>query len=151
LLGADLVELVQSGVAIVVATRDDELRPEIARAWGPEVSADGSTMRLCVTARPGSKTLSNLEGNGAIAATFSLPSSYRTVQIKGAVLELSAVTAAELERVREHVGSFADEAEQVGIARGMAHRLARAELVAVRFAVGELYDQTPGPKAGSRL
>src|SRR5262245_35768729 len=33
-----VVEFIQGGVAVGVATRDDDLRPEFARAWGPEVS-----------------------------------------------------------------------------------------------------------------
>jgi hypothetical protein len=40
-LGADLVELICSGVAVLVATRSDDLRPEVVRGWGPAVSAAG--------------------------------------------------------------------------------------------------------------
>jgi hypothetical protein len=150
-VGADLVSFVQRGVAIVVATRDHDLRPEITRGWGPHVSADGASVTLCVTAPQDSKTLSNLKGNGAIAATFSLPTTYRTVQIKGSVEDLCTPTPEQLARVEAHVAAFVDEVEQVGIPRNMARRLVHPELVAVSFAVRELFDQTPGPKAGSRL
>jgi hypothetical protein len=50
-----VVEFIQGGVAVGVATRDDDLRPEFARGWGPEVSADGRSLRLCVTAPEGSR------------------------------------------------------------------------------------------------
>jgi hypothetical protein len=134
-----------------VATRDDELAPQVTRGWGPRVSGDGAAVTLCVAAPPGSATLANLESNGAIAATFSLPTSYRTVQLKGTVAELCAPAPEHLARVEEHVEAFADEVEQVGIPRAMARLLIDAELVAVSFSVRELYDQTPGPNAGGRL
>jgi hypothetical protein len=139
------------GLAIVVATRDDDLRPEITRGWGPQVAGDGTALTLCVAAAPGSATLANLGANGAIAATFSLPTSYRTVQLKGAVLELCAPAAGHLARVEAHVAGFAAEVEQVGIPREAVRRLVDPELVAVSFSVRELYDQTPGPNAGGRL
>jgi len=147
----DLAVFVRRGVAIVVATRDDERRPELSRGWGPSVSDDGAETTLCVAAAPGSATLANLEANGAIAATFSDPPSYRTVQMKGEVVELCAPGAELLARVEEHFAAFADELERFGIARDAARMFLDADLVAVSFAVRELYDQTPGPSAGGPL
>jgi hypothetical protein len=148
---ADLAAFVRRGVAIVVATRDEERRPAVARAWGPTVSDDGTTAMLCVAAAPGSPTLANLEANGAVAVTFSLPTTYRGVQMKGDVVDLGAPGAEHLARVEEHVAAFGVEVEPLGIPRDAVRRFLDAELVAVSFAVRELYDQTPGPTAGGRL
>jgi Pyridoxamine 5'-phosphate oxidase len=150
-LDADLAAFVSSGVAVVVATRDAALRPAITRAWGPEVAADGRSVTLCLNAAPGSRALSNLEDNGAMAATFSLPSSYRTVQMKGQAINLGVPSARQLERVEEHVAAFAEEAEQVGLPRDFAGRLIAPDFVAVSLRPAELYDQTPGANAGARL
>jgi hypothetical protein len=150
-VGPDLAAFVRSGVATVVATRDDDLGPEIARAWGSEVAADGASVTLCVPAPAGSKTLANLEGNGAITATFVLPTTYRAMQIKGAVLDVHEPTREQLTRVEEHIAAFTDQAEQIGVTRKQVQALVEPEYVAVTFAVRELYDQTPGPSAGSRL
>lgn len=150
-VGPDLAAFVRSGVATVVATRDDELRPEIARAWGPEVSADGGSVTLCLPAPSGSKTLANLDGNGAITATFVLPTTYRAVQLKGTVLDVREPTPEQLTRVEEHIAAFIDQAERLGITPNQVQALVEPEYVAVAFAVRELYDQTPGPSAGSRL
>jgi hypothetical protein len=139
------------GVAVVVATRDQQLRPAITRGWGRDAPGEGAALTLCVSAAPGSQTLSNLEDNGAVAVTFSLPTSYRTVQVKGAVVDLCAPTADHLARVEEHVAAFVDEVERVGVPRALARRFVGPDLVAVCVAVRELYDQTPGPNAGRRL
>jgi Pyridoxamine 5'-phosphate oxidase len=148
---ADLVAFVRSGVAIVVATRDEEMRPEIARAWGADVATNGNSVTLCVTALPGSKTRSNLERNGAIAVTFTLPTTYRSVQMKGSVLDVRDPSPTEHARVERHIALFADQTEQVGLPRSGAQQLAERNLLAVTFAVRELYDQTPGPNAGERM
>ena len=79
-----LVEFIQGGVAVGVATRDDDMRPEFARGWGPEVSADGRSLRLCVAAPEGSRMRANLGRNGAVAVGFSPPTIARAVQVKGA-------------------------------------------------------------------
>ena len=148
---ADLAAFLRGGVAIVVATRDDDMRPAITRAWGAHLAADGASLTVCVTALPGSKTRSNLERNGAIAVNFTLPTSYRSAQLKGSVLEVHDPSPAELARVERHIALFVEETTQVGLSASGARQLAERNLLAVTFAVRELYDQTPGPNAGKRL
>jgi hypothetical protein len=148
---ADLAAFVSRGVAIVVATRDEERRPALSRGWAPSISQDGAETTLCVAAAPGSATLANLEANGAIAVTLSDPPTYRTVQMKGEVVELCSPGAELLARVEEHFAAFAGELEQFGIPRDASRRFLDADLVAVSFAVRERYDQTPGPSAGGPL
>src|SRR5262245_40998315 len=60
-LDPEVVEFIHGGVAVGVATRDDDLRPEFARGWGPQVSADGRSLTLCVAAPEGSQMRTNLE------------------------------------------------------------------------------------------
>jgi hypothetical protein len=136
---------------VVVATRDDYLRPSIARAWGLAASSDGAEVALCVAAPAGSSTRANLESNGAIAVTCSQPSTYRTVQLKGHVIAVSETSDDHLAAVDEHVEAFSREAEAVGLPPGSGRRFTDAGLVAVSFTVSEVYDQTPGPNAGARL
>jgi hypothetical protein len=148
---AELANLHDRGVAIVVATRDDEMRPEIVRAWGIEVADDGMTARLCVSASRDSRTMSNLAGNGAIAVTMVLPSTYLMIQMKGHVTEIGEPTAAQLERVDAHVAAFVAEVEPVGLPAELARRYVHYDFIAITVAVRERYDQTPGPHAGARV
>ena len=135
-----------------VATRDDDLRPEFARGWGPAVSADGRSLRLCVTAPEGSRMRANLEGNGAVAVGFSPPTIARAVQVKGVVARVGEPSSPDLERVERHVGSFVAEAERVGAPAELSRRMfVRPGLVAIELSIDEVFDQTPGPTAGRRL
>ena len=146
-----VVEFIHGGVAVGVATRDDDLRPEFARAWGPEVSADGRSLRLCVAAE-GSRVRANLERNGAVAVGFSPPTIARAVQVKGVATRVGEPAAADLKRVERHVRLFVEEAERIGAPPELSQRMfVGTGLVVVRLSIDEVFDQTPGPTAGRRL
>jgi hypothetical protein len=151
-LDPTVVEFIHGGVAVGVATRDDDLRPEFARGWGPEVSADGRSVRLCVSAPEGSLMRANLEQNGAVAVGFSPPTIARAVQVKGVANVVGEPEAADLERVQRHVRSFVAEAARIGAPEELSQRMfVGAGLIAIEFSVDEVFDQTPGPTAGRRL
>lgn len=147
----DLAAFLRDGPAVVVATSDAELHPEIARAWGPRLVDDGATLALCVAAAPGSRTRANLERGGVIAVTVSVPTTYRTVQLKGAITAMGEPTPDDLARVEEHLAAFGAQVVQVGIAASHVARFREPVLLAVRMAIAERYEQTPGPRAGAAL
>jgi pyridoxamine 5'-phosphate oxidase-like protein len=147
-----VVEFIHGGVAVGVATRDDDLRPAFARGWGPEVSADGRSLTLCVTAPEGSRVRANLERNGAVAVGFSPPTIARAVQVKGVAAGTREPDADDLERVERHVRSFVAEAGRIGAPAELSQRMfVGTGLVAIQFPIDEVFDQTPGPTAGRRL
>ncbi|HTU86023.1 MAG TPA: pyridoxamine 5'-phosphate oxidase family protein [Solirubrobacteraceae bacterium] len=144
--------LIGQGVTVVAATRDAAMRPHIARAWGPEVLGERGPLRLCIEASERSATAQNLVERPEIAATFTRPSTYQSVQLKGLTLEVRPPTDDELGLVDEHQAAFAAEVEKVGIQLRLVPRLLdRSSLVSVSIAVDELYDQTPGRAAGTPL
>jgi hypothetical protein len=151
ILGPDLVELITGGVAVLVSTRARELQPEIVRAWGLEVSADGSSLTVCVPAAPGSRTAANLESNGEVAALFVSSKDYRAIQVKGQAESLTAPTPEQLQLVEQHVLAFAGRVRDLGVTESNVRRVVRPDPVAVRIAVRTVYDQTPGRDAGSLL
>jgi len=122
-LDPDLVSFVHSGVAATVGTRDADRRPAVTRGWGPEVLADGRTLELCVIAPPGSPTRANLEGSGAIAVGFGLPTVARALQVKGVAVSVREPEPPELERAERHLVAFSAEAEQLGIPGRLARRI----------------------------
>jgi hypothetical protein len=151
-LDPGVIEFIHGGVAVGVATRDGDLRPEFARGWGPEVSSDGRSLRLCVSAPAGSRMRANLEANGAVAVGFSPPTIARAVQVKGVASRVSEPDLDDLERVERHVSAFVAEAERVGAPAELSRRMfVGAGLVTVGFLIDEVFDQTPGPTAGRRL
>lgn len=144
-------QLILAGSATVVATRDDELRPSVARGWGVGVSEGGERLTLCVGAPPGSAMRANLESTGEIAITCSRPTTYRTVQVKGRVESTGSPSADQLAAVEAQVAAFSAEAVQLGLPPNAGSLLLDEELLAVTVVPREVYDQTPGPSAGEKL
>ena len=152
MLDPAVIEFIHGGVAVGVATRDDDLRPEFARGWGPEVSADGRSVTLCVSAPEGSRMRANLEQNGAVAVGFSPPTIARAVQVKGVATVVREPKATDLERVERHFRAFVAEAARIGAPTELSQRMfVSTGLVAFQLSIDEVFDQTPGPTAGHRL
>jgi hypothetical protein len=151
---ADLVDveaLVRQGVAVMVATRDGELRPEMGRGWGPSLSFDGGRLTVCVEGSPDSAMARNLESGSPLAATLSRLSSHTTVQLKGAVVEVTTPTHDRLQAVAEHVDRFVAETGVVGVPESIARGMVGPDLIAVTVEVTERFDDTPGSGAGRPL
>ena len=150
-LPADLAEFLQSGVSILVGTRDSELRPATARAMGASVDCERRALTVYLPEATAERTIANPRDNGRIAMTFSRALDHRSIQIKGTCTLIRAAVEAERavqERYRE---LFIDTLAFIGLPRSELERAAYWPSFAVEVAVGELYEQTPGPQAGSPL
>ena len=151
----ELKAFLESGPSVIVGTRDLGLAPEITRAWGPRVSEDRRSVSVCVPLATSAKTLDNLADNGRIALACALPTTVKSVQLKGTCIEISEPDAADLAAVEEHREVFAARNERIGVPRHMVETLWRRELetspvlVKIRFVPEQAFDQTPGPDAGS--
>jgi len=149
--GIDIGDLVREGVAVVVATRDAELRPELSRAWGPALSEDGERLTVSVEAPRGSATARNLVAGSPVVATLARLASRTTVQLKGAVVAVAPPDADRVAAVAAHADGFVAETAVVGVPEAIARGLIGPELLSVTIAVAERSDETPGPGAGRPL
>jgi hypothetical protein len=156
-ISAELKAFLESGVSVVVGTRDSRLIPEATRAWGLLVSKDRKSISLCAPLATSGKTLNNLAGNGQMTVCCCLPTSYKTVQLKGQCVERADPSRADLAAVERHREAFGRLNEQVGFSRQQTETVWRRELesspalIKLRFVPEQIFDQTPGPDAGSLL
>lgn len=157
LISDELRAFLEGPVSVIVGTRDSRLAPEITRAWGPRVAEDRRRVSLCVPLATSRRTLDNLEGNGEIAVTFSLPSNYRTFQLKGRHAASGDPDRTDLAAVERHRDAFATINDSLGQPRQYVEAFWRAEietsaaLVRITFVPEQVFDQTPGPGAGRSL
>lgn len=157
MISDELKTFLEGPVSVLVGTRDSRLVPEITRAWGPSVSEDRRSVGLCVPLATSRKTLDNLEANGRIAVTFSLPTNYRTFQLKGRHAKTAEPDSTDLTVVERHRDAFAAVNAPLGQPRELVEAFWRAEietaavLVRILFVPEQVFDQTPGPGAGRRL
>ena len=100
-----IVHLLQTGVSVMVGTRDASLMPECTRAWGIHVG-DGSWHRdVLLSEAFAGQTLDNLRENGRIAVTCTRPTDHITCQLKGQVRSMKPVTSANRETSRRGTAS----------------------------------------------
>jgi hypothetical protein len=112
---------------------------------------------VCVPLATSRKTLDNIESNGRIAVAVSLPTNYRTIQLKGQRATSAESDAADLAAVERHHDAFAAVNEPLGQQRQRVEAFWQAEIetsaamVKVLFIPEQIFDQTPGPSAGRSL
>ena len=149
-----MIQFLERATVGVASTRTRDLVPQVhfLSGWCVEpdreiavaLIADGFTLGL----------VEALEHNGLFAMTAEVIGPHETYQFKGSVVGVRPPVDADLpihlacrgrffDAVSEHYrGQFADAAILARIG---------PPALAVRFRVGEIYVQTPGPAAGRRI
>ncbi|RYY81227.1 MAG: hypothetical protein EOO24_42515 [Comamonadaceae bacterium] len=153
-LSPDLLAMMERGVSVIVGSRDAALRPSIMRALGSCIEDGGRKVTVFVSRRQSRQLVQDIAATGHVAAVFSEPSTHRTVQVKARRALLRSATADDGPLLARYLASMEHEIQQVGFAprltRAMlAHTL--EDLVAISFEPEVAFDQTPGPRAGTRL
>jgi hypothetical protein len=147
-LSPEVIDLVESGVSILVGTRDAELRPASVRGVGARVSRDRTAVTVYVPEATAGRAARNLRENGEIAVAFSRPIDNLAVQVKGRCDRL--VMAGEDERMfpERYAVAFVEMTYAVGMPRGLMKRMTVWPAWAATFQVRDVFSQTPGPGAG---
>lgn len=152
-LTAELADFCQSGLSIVLASCDSAGRPVVGRGLACRIDAEGR-VRVVFREPPNAALRAAVAAGAAIAATFTLPSTHRSIQLKAARAEI--VPPAPLDGPAAMLQTRAFVAELVGI--GYPERVSSAyvrfephEIAAFEFLPEAAFVQTPGPSAGSAL
>ena len=134
-------------------TRDRDLVPFGHRLCGWRVGADQRTMTILFPDKFGRSLVESLQQNGELAVTVEEFPSHETYQFKGRYLRHREALHEDVEvadRIRRRFVKsmrpiYFDQPEDVLKAFVLPPALA------VEFEVAEIYLQTPGPGAGTRL
>jgi hypothetical protein len=150
-LSEELVDLVESGVSISVATRDAHLRPECQRVLGVEVGADRQSLTLLVNGALAGRMRANLEDNGHVAIIFSRIADHRAIQLKGTLRSMREGGAHEGAVQQRYLAAFGEQTAPVGLPRAVIRNIHVTPCLALDITIEALFLQTPGPEAGRRL
>lgn len=145
----ELAAFLESGLVLVVGTVDGAGAPECTFAVGLRVHSGGRRATVFLAAEPAARTLQHLRGGGAVAITGSRPFDYRTIQLKGRAVGVREVPPEERPIVAACREAFAAQLEKVGWARSMMRRVSAWPCLAAEIELAAVFDQTPGPRAGS--
>jgi hypothetical protein len=142
----------EGGPALIVGTVSAEGAPTATRAWGLTVlSAETGECRLLLD-RDADRAHANLEATRAIAVTCADVPTFFSVQLKGELVRLEPATDADRSRSEDYVNAFfADIIRTDGSDLASLHQMCPNDIVAAIVRFAEIFDQTPGPGAGSAL
>jgi general stress protein 26 len=147
----ELAAFIQSGVSVLVGTRDERCIPEAMRGAGARVEGGGRELTVWFPAANGRRTVENLRATRRIAVCFSAFEKHRSMQLKGEVLDVREGTDADRAFVEQYRTRLAAEWGILGIAPRIVLRLHVWPCFAARFRVERVFVQTPGPGAGAPL
>lgn len=138
--------------SMVMATLGADGTPRASRAWGFKFEAGGERFRALVAADD-AVAIANLRATGVVALTAASVPTLAALQLKGRVVsveEADDTDRARFARYKEmffeavHVTDATNDVDAIA-------RMAPRDVVAVVATADSVFDQTPGPTAGSRL
>ena len=154
MIPADIVAFVHGPQIVLIGTRDGALKPTAARAIGLIARPDTDAISIIVPEATGARTFANLADNERIALVISEFPSHRTYQFKGTCLDISPCSA-DQKAVRdlylEKLGARMRDHLWIKPPAGYFERYIVEPARAIRMRVETVFDQTPGPNAGSSL
>jgi hypothetical protein len=149
-----VVEVLHGPAWIQIGSRDATLRPAHTAAVGAMVHDDRWTVTVFIPAARAERVLRDLRENGRIALGVAL-ASHEAYQLKGTYASSRPTDDADRARQETHRAAWLAAALEAGypdaIARPLTLGAAYTPGVAITFRADEVFLQTPGPGAGTRL
>ena len=149
-----VVEVLHGPSYLQIGSRDEALRPRHTSAVSAMVHPDRQTVTVFVPAARSERVLRDLTQNGRIAVGAGM-TSHESYQLKGTYVSSRSTDDADRARQEAYRVTLLKDALEAGypeaLARSFCLGFAYAPGVAITFRAEEVFVQTPGPGAGSRL
>lgn len=141
----------EPGLSIILGTVDANGVPATCR--GVAVASDDNlaTLIVYVPVATSHTTIQNLATTKRLAVGAMHPMTNAATQIKGIVVDTRLAGEDEAAFVRARIHAFADVLDGAGVPRRLTHSVAHWPAFAIRMRVEQIFEQTPGPNAGSPL
>ena len=150
-ISRELPRLLERHDAITVGARDAAMRPACARAAAFSFPDEADQVTVYVPEATGGDVFVDLEANGAIAVVFDEIPTHHTIQVKGRVTRMRPAEERERPVVEHRVTEYFTQVEAFGGPPDVIRKRRWWPCRAVTFLVTDVFEQTPGPKAGTPL
>ena len=140
-----------AGLSILVGTVDPKGTPSCCRAIAIASDDELKTLTVYVPVATSQDTIKNVALTQRLAVVASSVFDHCTTQLKGTTTEARLAREDERERVRRGLDTFADTLERLGMPPRRTHSVAHWPAFAITMRVEDIFEQTPGPQAGTRI
>jgi len=151
MIQGELATFVQEGVGIYIGTRNAALEPQGARAIAALVEQDGGHLVIYLASVAAGRVLPDLESNGQAAVTFGRPVDERAIQVKGTFVSARPAREDERPALDAQWEGFTRSLETIGVPRVARSAWPRWPAIAITLKPSAVFQQTPGPSAGTQL
>jgi len=139
------------GTTVVVGTVDGNGVPGVCRAIAVASHDDLATLLVYLPVATSHTTIQNLAASRRLAVTVMNPVSNNATQLKGSLVEVRLANENEAGFVRGQFDAFIERLDRLGVPRRLSRSLRYWPAFAVNMQVEQMFEQTPGPQAGSPL
>jgi hypothetical protein len=153
-LDDELATFLAGGVSIHIAARDAQRVPSVARAKGCRVmQGEPQKLRLFTSASQAGRLVDDVRDNGMVSVTFTVPTTNYALQFKSRDCRVVALGEGDRETMERYVEVFGEALSHLGIQPHFVRAFfsSPADEIAVEFTPTEMFQQTPGPAAGTKL
>lgn len=151
MIDRQLASFLEEGLGIHLGTCNARLEPHGARAIALTVDADGTHLTVYLARVAASRLLADLEPNGRGAVSVGRPIDDRACQVKGDCVGVRDAREDERAAIEAQWNGYLASLERIGIPRALTVEWTMWPAVAVRLRVTALFEQTPGPSAGTPI
>lgn len=141
----------EEGVSVLIGTVDGEGFPTCCRGVAIVPSDDLETATVYLPVATGQETIANIATTRRLAVAMAHPIDHSSTQFKGTSRAVRLARADESEMVRARFESFGALLEEIGLPRKILQKVAWWPAFAIEMQIEQVFDQTPGPKAGMAI
>lgn len=151
MISEQLVDFCHGPLIAYFATVDAKLRPHTLNALGVRVDGPSDRVTIFLPKVVAARPLANIAAQPKVALTVIFPPKHESYQLKGRVTEVRDATEAETGLQEVFLTKAINSVESVGLPTDFVRRVVPTPSHAVTFTVTDIFLQTPGPGAGSRI
>ena len=141
----------EAGTSIFVGTIDANGMPTCCRAIAVRSDDPFTTAVVYVPIATSRDTLSNIATTRRLAVVLTKPIEHTSVQLKGTSRTARFAREDEKLFVRSRLEGLADVLDRLGVPRRTTLGIVHWPTFAIEMQIEQIFEQTPGPKAGTRL
>ena len=139
------------GMSLLVGTVSGAGTPVSCRAMALTSADDLATLTVYVPLATSHETIANVATTRRMSVVATYPIDNSSIQLKGTARGTRLAREEEAGTVRAGIDSFGEVLAEIGIPRRVTKAITYWPAFAIDMAVEEIYEQTPGPKAGTRI
>lgn len=142
---------IEPGTTVLVATTDAQGAPWCARAVALNSTDDFATITVYLPLATSQQLIQHAAVTRRLAVAATHPMEHLSIQFKGTTLHTRVARDDEAAFVKERLAAMSDALDVLGVPRRLARSWTHWPAFAVEMRVEDVFDSTPGPKAGVRL